>query len=506
MKRILLITLWTLSVVFGVTGPGRAGNDTLTVAMKTRVDTLGLSKCTTRETLILCHNWADTLVYRDPNNLKLVPCLAESYEFVEKNTIEFKLRKGVRFHNGEPFDANAVKTSLNYLRDLKLLPSKPYSHLEKVIVLDDFTVRIISTVHNRLALEAIANILFIYPPQYLQKVGIEGFGRHPVGTGPYRFVSWADRREIVFEANPDYFGGPKGKPRIPNLKVKIIPEELIRIEALLRGKVDLIRGGSVSPDQVPFLEKQPNIKLDKTQTMRIFFLVMDAFGRTGVKYFKDKRVRRAINHAIDKEAIVKKILGGCAKTTDTVTTPFHFGYEKDVMRYSYDPATAKKLLAEAGYPNGFNVDFFFTRDETVAEEISKYLEAVGITTNLKFRDKWRDLYYEIVSGNTPLFFIASGGYSIFDAASVMNLYFPMSSPRCFGSNRQINRLLTQADNTIDTTERKQLLSEAQKIIAGEAFWVPLFYGNYLAVMNKKLDFKQSRDEIDRYFNVSWAFE
>jgi peptide/nickel transport system substrate-binding protein len=386
------------------------------------------------------------------------------------------------------------------------MSSLPYGFLKEVEVLDEYTVRIDTTVPYPTALEVIANILLIYPPKYLREVGLEAFGKHPIGTGPYRFKDWSTPSEIVFEANPHYFGGPKGKPMIPNLRIVMIPEELLRIEALLSGSVDLIRGGSVSPDQIQFLKVNPNFKISKAETMRIFFLIMDTTDRTKIPFFKDKRVRKALNYAIDKQALVNKVLKGYAKTAHSVVTPLHFGYTKGVAVYSYDPAKAKKLLEEAGYPNGFDVDLYFIRDESVAEEIAGYLKRVGINANLVIKKRWRDLYGEIVGGNSPLIFLPTGGYSIFDASAVLNLYFLMDSPRCLGSNWEIDRILRQADQTTDVDRRRRLLAKAQKIISEEAFWVPLYYGNSIAAMKNDLNFQTSYDEIDRYFNAFWSRE
>ncbi len=500
----LFLSVLLLWLVGQVSWASCKEKDTLVVAFKSHIKTLGIRMPTTRKAFVLAHNWADTLVYRDPHKKKLVPCLAESYRSVGDHSIEFKLRKGIRFHNGEPFNAEAVKASFDYLTDVKLMPAVPYGFLKEVEILDDHTVRIDTTVPPSIALDVIANILLIYPPKYLKEVGVEGFGKHPIGTGPYQFKKWPNPSEIVFEANPDYFGGPKGQAKIPTLKVRIIPEELVRLEALLSGEIDHIRCGSVSPDQIHMLETDPNIKISAADSMGIFFLIMDVEGKSGSPFFRDKRVRKALNHAIDKEALVKKVLNGHASITHSAATPFHFGYTEDVTTYPHDPEKAKALLAEAGYPNGFEVDLYFIRDESVAEEIAEQLKAVGIKANLIIKRRWRDLYGEIVAGRTPLIFLRTGGYSIFDASAIMNLYFLQKSPRCLGSNKAVNALLKQADAATDPERRRSLLAEAQRLISEEAFWVPLYYGNAVAAMNKDLNFETSYDEIDRYFNASWS--
>ena len=129
-----------------------------------------------------------------------------------------------------------------------------------------------------------------------------------------------------------------------------------------------------------------------------------------------------------------------------------------------------------------------------------------LKTNLVIKKRWRDLYGEIVGGNTGLVFLPTGGYSIFDASAILNLYFLMDSPRCLGSTWEIDRILRQADQTADVDRRHRLLAKAQKIISEEAFWVPLYYGNSVSAMKKDLNFQTSYDEIDRYFDASWFRE
>lgn len=484
---------------------GVAKGPTLVVAMKTKLTSLGIEGSTTRQTVVLCHNWGDTLVSRDPVKKEIVPCLAESYRLVGTDAIEFELRKGIKFHNGEPFNAYAVKFSVELFKSPDSLTSKYFKRFKEVTVLDEHRVRIQSSGFNRLDLEVIANMLIIYPPQYYKRAGKKRFGTHPIGTGPYQFVSWEKPLEIVFKANPHYFGEPKGKAHIPELKICSISEEMLRIEGLMTGQVDLIRSGSVSPEQLQFLAESPDIKIRKADIIRNYFIIMDGLGRSGVDYFKDRRVRRALNHAINKEEIIKKILNGCATINHSVTTPYHFGHEPDVMNYPYDPAKARKLLAEAGYPHGFSIDLYAYRDESATETTARYLAAVGVKANIKWMGgKWDILYKKLLAGKVPLAFINWGSYSVFDASAIMNPYFMLREPLCQGSSPQIDSLLRSANKICSQEKRKALYSKALKIIAQEAFWVPLYYGNSVAAMNKDLNFEPSYDEIDRYFTASWA--
>jgi peptide/nickel transport system substrate-binding protein len=482
-----------------------AKKDTLVVAFDRRMMTLDNNETTDRSSLVLYHNWGDTLVYRDPVKREMVPCLAESYKFLDPTTIEMKLRKGVSFHNGEPFNAEAVRYSMEILKDPKTLNYGYFKVFKEVQVVDEYTVRLVSDAPNPTALEMIANMFSIYPPQYYKKVGREGFGKSPIGTGPYQFVSWKQDTEVVFKANPNYFGDPKGKARIPNLLVRIIPEEVTRVAELMTGGVDLIRGGLVSPEQIPLIEKNPGLKIDSDEILRTWYITMDSLGRSGINFFKDKRVRQAVNHAIDKNEIIETVLKGYAKVTNSAANTLHFGYEPNVTTYPFDPAKAKKLLADAGFPNGFTVDYYAYRDKSVAEAISGYLTAVGIKTNMKWLGgQWDVMDKNLAAGTVPLAYISWGSYSVFDASSILDRFFKSDNPQCYGTTPEVDKLLTEANNIVDPGKRKELYSKAQKIIADEAYWVPLYNAKVISAMSKNLNFKPSYDEIDRYFTAAYA--
>ena len=310
--------------------------------------------------------------------------------------------------------------------------------------------------------------------------------------------------EINFKANPRYFGRPKGKARIPNLKILTILETILQMEALISGKVDIIRSGCVDPEHVPFLEQTDHIKILSTGTLRVYFLCMDAKGRSGETPFRHKKVRQAINHAINRKGILKNAFYGFGAISDCVTSPLHFGYENDVARYPYDPVKARKLLVEAGYPNGFATDFYAIKNESACEKIMENLEAVGIRVNTKWMmEKWDQLYRKFLAGDIPLAFLTWGSYSIFDAGALMNHFFMADSPACYGTTPEIHNLLKQANASRNREERKKLFSEAQKKAAEKAFWVPICSAEVICAMQKDLRFQPTIDEIDRYFMASW---
>lgn len=493
-----------LALCLGFSSHAGAGDDTLVVAMKVSFDSLCQTRSSSRQTLILCHHWADTLVYRDPDRKEIVPCLAESYRVLDGNTLEFTLRPGIRFHNGEPLTAEAVRYSMEVFREPDALSRKLFRAFGEVEVVDERTVRIPASLHPSAALELLANVFFILPPRYHREVGGEAFGQRPVGTGPYRFVSWESPSRVRFETNPDYLGPPKCKPRIPNLEIRVIPEVMIRIEALLTGQVDVIRSGSITPEQIQFLRSHPDIRVRGVNILRNFFLVMDAKGRSGVDYFKNHLVRRAVNHAVNRQRIVEDILQGMAELNHGAATPLHFGYEPDIRTYAYDPDRARRLLAKAGFPNGFSVDFYAYRDESVAEAIVQDLMAVGIRAKLHWMaGRWDRLFGKLRGGEVPLAFITWGSYSIFDASAILNHLFLEEGPLCQGTTPEIAELLQRADRCDSGEERGGLLSRAQQLIALEAFWAPLYYGHSVAAMRKELGYRPYYDEVDRYFLAEW---
>ena len=483
-----------------------AAQDSLTVSLGSqKLHPINPAYGTSRHILVLYHNWGDTLLYRDPDKKQIVPCLAESTRWIDPETIEFTLRKDVHFHDGEPFDASAVKFSLDLLKSPDSKVSRYLSDFTEAQVMDRYTVRIKTTISNPTVLEIIANTLFIFPPAYYRKVGKEGFEKHPIGTGPYRFLTWKGPREIRFKANQDYFGGPKGKAVIPFLNAMVIPEEIPQVQALITGRVDMSRSTNALHKQLPFLKEITDLRFESAPSLRTNFVSMDAMGRSGVGFFKDSRVRRAVNHAINKEDIVHKQYSDFADIAWSVTSPLHFGHEADVKRYPYDPMESRRLLKEAGYPEGFTVDFFCAGvSESACESIAEDLNSVGIKTHLIWMGgEWSNFYRKLLAGELPLAFLTWGSYSIFDASAILDPFFMKDAPGCYGTTPAIDRMLKEANNTMDQKRRKILFSRIQKAISEEAFWAPICTTKSMSVMRKNLNFEPSYDEIDRYFRASW---
>lgn len=500
MKRFTTLAL-ALLASFSLAGKS---DDTLNVAFERTMLTYDTFATAERLALVLAHNWGDTLIHRDPETGEFVPHLATSWEFVDDVTLEVDLRQGVTFHNGEEFGPDDVKATFDYVtsQGAELPGSRTLQWIESVEIVDGDTVRIHAEAVTPTALETLALVGIIYPAGYLSEEGPEAMGRAPIGTGPYELVSRSDN-EVRFEAFDAYFGGAKGQPAIENLVIKTMPEESSRIAALRTGEIDIARSGSISPDQAASVRGRARI--EAADILRSWYLQMDALGTSGVDYFTDVRVRRAIAHAINRAEIVDVLLSGYGNVIHTPCNPVQFGCDPDAaVVYEYDPEKARQLLSDAGYPDGFAVDLYAYRDEQVAQAIQGYLEQVGIRTELK----WFGGQYDVVSqrqeaGELPMFFGSWGSSSIYDASSIMDIFFKSDETYSYNDSETIDAALTKALQTVDPDARREQYAKAIQEITEQAYWVPMYTGRVLAGVSNDLEWTPSNDEIERYYNAEW---
>lgn len=310
------------------------------------------------------------------------PSLAASWKIIDQNTWEFHLRPGVRFTNGEPLTAETVKLSLerclnpdNHCPRLGQL-----SVAKSVDVVDPLTVRI----HTVTAFAALPSALmygFILPmralaadPAFLQK--------DAVGTGPMRLVDWRRGQRLVFERNEGYWGK---KPVFRRIVYRPIPDEVARVAALQAGEVQLVT--AMPPEMVPVLMRNPKTRVDR-RGLRMIYIGLDTTG-TNSKALADVRVRQAMNYAINKDVLINKVLEGNAEANVGGMMPPAPGFDRSLKPYPYDPARARQLLTEAGYPNGFDVTFNYVpgiegsmKTKEVAEALASDLQKTGIRVTL----------------------------------------------------------------------------------------------------------------------------
>ena len=486
-------------------GPSAAqkAEDTMRIAFDRELESLDNYINTAREGIIVSRLVWDGLLYRNPETNEYEGNLATDWEWIDSTTMEFTLREGVTFHNGEPFDADDVVFTLNYVAD----PENPVTTQRNVNwiagaeKLGPYKVRMTLKAPFPAALEYLSGPVVMYPNEYYAEVGPEGMGTEPVGTGPYRVTEVVPGQRFVFEKNENYYeGSPKGQPEIGNLVIRTIQDPNTRLAELLSGGLDWI--WRVPVDQAERMQGRDEFNVVNESTMRIGYMYFDAAGRTGETPLQDVRVRKAISHAIDRQAIVDALVKGASQVVHSACFPSQFGCEQDVTQYEYDPEKAKALLAEAGYPDGFEIQFSAYRERPFAEAIISYLNAVGIETDFGFY-KYAALRDKIHNSEEPMAFMTWGSYSVNDASAITSHFFKHLADD-YAMDDDVKVWLDIADTSVDSEIRQQNYSKALKKIAEEAYWLPLWSYNVWYAFSSDMEFTPTADEIPRFFNARWV--
>ena len=448
------------------------------------------------------HVW-DTLVYRDPKTGEYKGQLATGWRQIDDKTIEFDLRHGVKFHNGQEFTADDVVYTLNFVSkpENKVVTQANVNWIDHAETVDPYKVRLVTKQVFPAAIEYLAGPVVIHPHEYYEKVGPKGQNEKPVGSGPYKVTNYILGKSITLEKNPDYFkDSPKGQPKIDKIEIRFIPDEQTRMAEMMSNGLDFVM--SVPKDQAEQMESVPFLKVVSGETMRIAFMQMNTLPETPTPALRDERVRKAIIMAIDRDTMVKEIVGKGSRVLNTICFPSQVGCtDEGAERYSYDPKKAKALLAEAGFPNGFDVELVAYRDRQQTEAIINYLAAVGIRANLRFVQYAAQR--ELIRGNkVGLTHQTWGSFSVNDISAGTPVWYG-----CIGDDinkdQQVCDLLKKGDNSIDPTARKALYKEALDIIAKRAYGVPLYSLPTSYVAASELDFQAYPDEMPRFWEMSW---
>jgi peptide/nickel transport system substrate-binding protein len=344
------------------------------------------------------------------------------------------------------------------------------------------------------------------PATYAKAVGDSGLATTPVGTGPYKFVSWTKGQQVVLQANTDYWRGP---PAVETVIFRIIPEMATQISELLAGGVDIIR--TVPPEQISVIEASDRTYVSMAPILRVVYLGLDCLGRdpTSQVALQDRRVRQAIAHAIDVDGIIYHVLGGVGARTATGVTSMHFGYDGEAPPSTYDPQKAKSLLAEAGYASGLRLNLHtyggsIMCQRQVTDAIRGYLAQVGIRTDTQhFEDVNTFASYQQAGKLNDLVLGSWGSYSIFDADLLLHPLFHRAEPFTYCTDPELEALLDRARSSLDQDMRRQTLLRAQRAIMSQAYWVPLYSQHEILGISKRLRYQAARDEIIRVFEVTW---
>jgi peptide/nickel transport system substrate-binding protein len=486
-----------------LTAPAMAGkaDNTLNVAFAAEPEPLDTYKIAGRQGLILARHVYDGLIYKDLNTGEFLPALAESWSQPEDGVMEFKLRQGVTFHNGAAFTADDVVETLNTVITPEYGTRYAISvdwidHVEKV---DDFTVRIHMAKPFAGAYEMLADALPIYPHEYFAEVGSEGMARNPVGTGPYRLVEQEPGVRYVLERFEDHYAGsPKAGATIDKIVVRTVPEMNTQYAELMKGDLDWI--WRIPPDQAEKLESRAQII--SAPIMRISYVNIAPSALGGETPVADPKVRQAIQHAVNRDAITKAFAGGASEVLKSFCNPAQFGCTDEVTQYDYDPEKAKALLAEAGYGDGFTLSMVFAAmPRPVAEAIAADLAKVGITLQLDELQyaagvgKWRE-------EQVPTFFSNWGSYGVGDVAFLLSNFFGGGADDLVKDPELVD-WLTTGDTSTDPAERQTVYAEALGKIADEAYVMPMYSFNVNYGLSPDLNFTPYPDEFARFWEASW---
>ena len=470
-----------------------AGTASIVIAQDADAVTMDPMMTHTSTTFVVLHNLYDPLVYWGADG-KPAPVLAESWKQVDDKTVDFKLRSGVKFHNGEEFNAEAVKYSFDrvLLPDIVSTATAGFKRAGiQAQVVDPSTVRVTTTVPYSGLLPTVMQA-YIMPPKYLAQVGKEGFNQKPVGTGAYKFVEWVKDQRVVLERNDGYWGGA---PAIQRVTFRPIPESAARLAALTTGETDLVT--AVLLDRYAEIEQGKDTKLISREGP-LAYMGMQQLRPP----FNDKRVRQAVNYAVDVDAIVKGLM---KDQVVRLPSPFYRaipGFDPQMKPYAYDVARARQLLADAGRPNGFETELFYATNQPglvklkeIAETITEQLKKVGITVKITPLEN-AALNQRIASGDFPMYLYAvdpkgSGEY--------LELLFSSKTRGWYYQDPTADQLIDQYFATLDAAQQVSVGQKLNQFLYDDAPWLYLFqYKNaYGARKNIAWDAKPSFDAFLR---------
>ncbi|HLJ59101.1 MAG TPA: ABC transporter substrate-binding protein [bacterium] len=448
----------------------------------------------------------ETLVTRD-SQMRYQPRLAESWRIISPTVWQFRLRKGVRFHDGEPFNAEAVKYTINRLYDPALkAPSflKGFVKYDHIDIVDDYTLNIVMKETSPLVLEWLV-YFYMMAPKYYSGVTEAQASLRPVGTGPYVFKEWIHDDHVTVTANPTYWGP---KPKIQTLVFRPVPEAGTRIADLLSGAADIIT--NVPPDQINRINNSSNAAVKTVEGGRDIFIGM----RTDRPPFNDTRVRQAMNYAVDVDAILKSILSGRGRRMATLVNAYA---DPAVKPYPYDPNKAKSLLAEAGWKlqnnvlmkNGqpFSVTMDtpvgrYISDKEIAEATASYLQAIGVQVKVNPL-AWPVYSKKMFEDVNPADMYLLGLGSSFDGQDeIRYVEKDFGYNPTYWNNAEFEKQYDLLNHTVDPKQRTPILYKLQEIAHDDAPLIFLYKQTDFYGVNKRLNWAPRADELIILENAS----
>ena len=466
-----------------------ASRDRVTIYHNTVADSIHLYKQSSGS---IYGNWQhvfEPLVELDYKKKDWVGVLADSWQFQGTRWV-FKLKKGIRFHNGAPLTSKDVAYSVDRMRDEKggSLQGSNFKDVTEIQTPDDQTVVFVTKQPLAIFLDRLRNRFIV------SKVAGDKYGdqwvENPIGTGPYKFVSFQRGGNLVFSRNDDYWGG---KAQIKDIVFRKVTEDGARLAALESGQADFIN--DVPVHEVARLERHPRVRVDRIEGLEMYFLMMNV----AYKPFDNKLVRQAVNYSIDAAAIVRNIFDGLGYPTPGPVGANVVGADAKLKRYPYDPQKAKQLLAQAGFANGCDVQLYYSagrypKDKEVCQVVAAQMVKGGFRVEL-ISQEWALFWGNdgVNGGKLPFYYNNRG--SLTDADTLYDQYFRTgTTKRCNYSNPAFDKLIDEEQQTPDNKKRIAILQHAGKILMDDAPFVPLYNLATIYGSAKNLQWKMRPDE------------
>lgn len=416
-------------------------------------------------------NVFDPLTRRD-NSGVLQPSLALSWKLVNPTTWEFALRPNVKFHNGEPFDANAVKFSIERITKNPKSPIQEMRSVQDVVVKDPLTVDFVTKAPDPLIPDKLA--LFggmMVPPQYVQQQGDSNFANKPVGTGPYSVQEWVRGDHITLQANPNYWNGA---PKIKTVTVRFITDPTTRVAALLNHEIDMAT--ALPPTAAKQVESTSGLRVDKATGLRIYYISI----ATKEGPLANAQVRQALSYATDTKALTDKLLLGYGVQIGAPLATTNYGAKDAPGPYTYDLNKAKQLLTQAGYPNGFTTQFD-TRSgiyQTIAETVSQMWAQAGVKANVNVLP---DATYTDKYTNGTLGDVWDLGYTMWqgDPTTLIDTFFHSGRPRARFTSPELDAKVDDVASQTDPQKRAAVMKDILTTLHDQAPWIYVFQANDL---------------------------
>jgi peptide/nickel transport system substrate-binding protein len=491
LKRILLLAI---ALSMGISLPeysNSAPANRVQIAMGQEPTTMDPSGCWVGSgDYQVSENYAEYLIYKEPSG-ELKPGLATSWKISpDGKEVEFTLRKGVQFHSGDPLTAKDVLFSFERGRAINSTTKTRLASMERFEIIDDYRFKVhfkapdVTFIPNR------GGGAMIVSKSYFDRVGQDKFVREPAGTGRYRFVRYVPGEYAEIERFEGYWGE---KPSIKDARFYFVPEDTTRAAKLKAGEVDFI--SSCPYPLVRDFEKSSEFKVVKYAVEHPALSVAFSPQNPNVPWH-DKRVRLAMAYAIDWKAIVNSILMGIPNHW-TFLAPYELGYDPDLTPYPYDPKKARELLAQAGYPNGFEFKLYFPitgrvpMNREVSEAIASYFEAVGIRTRLTAEEyvSYRKRYTAAKSPEAEFVSIhthSRAGSS--DPTYCLELFYTKNGGFSIYANPELEKIVAEAKATVDNGKRGELIKRAIRLVHDEVPTIPIYNNVAVYAMKKSVDF------------------